>query len=230
MTVSPALCGFHPLHSRAMDLYEACAAKGVPVVFESGATRSRDAVLEFAQPVLIDEVLRTFPALKVVITGLGDPFLDQGMALVSKHPTVYGELSAVLHRPWRLYNALIEAYQLGVMSQLLFGSGFPAMRPDRAIVAIYSASGTAQGTNLPGVPREQLRAVVERDAFACLGLSPPHARPRALPDTVEAAPTTPTAPSPSDADASSSTSPTAPDAPGSDAAQPVPRPMQESRR
>ena len=177
VTVSPALAGFHPQHSRAMELYEACEARGVPVVFETGAVTCREAMMEFAQPVLLDEVLRSFPELRVVLTGLGDPFLDQTMALLAKHPTVFGELSSVLTRPWRLYNALIEAHQQDVMSQLLFGSGFPHTRPDRAIVAIYSASGTAQGTNLPGVPREQLRAVVERDAFRCLGLQPPRAKP-----------------------------------------------------
>lgn len=177
ITVSPALAGFHPQHSRAMELYEACETKRMPVVFETGATACREAMMEFAQPVLLDEVLRSFPELRVVITGLGDPFVDQTMGLLAKHPTVFGELSTVLTRPWRLYNALIEAYQRGVMSQLLFGSGFPHARPDRAIVAIYSASGTAQGTNLPGVPREQLRAVVERDTFACLGLQPPRAKP-----------------------------------------------------
>ncbi|MFW5682312.1 MAG: amidohydrolase family protein [Phycisphaeraceae bacterium] len=177
VTVSPALAGFHPLHSRAMELYEACEAEAVPVVFESGAVACREAMMEFAQPMLLDEVLRSFPKLRVVLTGLGDPFLDQTMALLAKHPTLFGELSSILIRPWRLYNALIEAHQREVMSQLLFGSGFPHTRPDRAIVAIYSASGTAQGTNLPGVPREQLRAVVERDAFACLGLQPPRAKP-----------------------------------------------------
>lgn len=177
VTVSPALAGFHPQHSRAMELYEACEAEGVPVVFETGATACREAMMQFAQPVLLDEVLQSFSKLRVVLTGLGDPFVDQAMALLAKHPTVFGELSSVLTRPWRLYNVLIEAHQREVMSQLLFGSGFPHTRPDRAIVAIYSASGTAQGTNLPGVPREQLRAVVERDAFTCLGMQPPRAKP-----------------------------------------------------
>lgn len=175
VTLSPALQGFHPQHSRALALYEACEARGVPIVFESGAGLAREAAMEYAQPVLLDEVAREHPELRIVITGLGDPFVDQALALIAKHPTVFGELSSIVPRPWRLYNALIEAYQLGVMNQLLFGSGFPLQRPDRAIVAIYSASGTAQGTNLPGVPREQLRAVVERDAFHCLGLKTPRA-------------------------------------------------------
>jgi predicted TIM-barrel fold metal-dependent hydrolase len=176
VTVSPALQGFHPQHSRATALYEACEARGVPIFFETGANLAREAAMEHAQPVLLDEVARSHPKLKIVVSGLGDPFIDQTLALMAKHPTVFGELSSIATRPWRLYNALIEAHQLGVMSQLLFGSGFPAKRPDGAIVALYSASSTAQGTNMPGVPREQLRAVVERDAFACLGLTPPKPR------------------------------------------------------
>lgn len=176
VTVSPALQGFHPQHSRALALYEACQAAALPIVFEAGAATSRDAAMEFAQPVLLDAVAREFPDLRIVITGLGDPFVEQTLALMAKHPTVFGELSVILTRPWRLYNALIEAHQLGVMNQLLFGSGFPLQRPDHAIVAIYSASSTAQGTNLPGVPREQLRAVVERDTLGCLGIDTPRRR------------------------------------------------------
>ena len=37
VTLSPAAAGFHPADTRAMALYEACVAKGVPVLVESSA-------------------------------------------------------------------------------------------------------------------------------------------------------------------------------------------------
>ncbi|MFW6032711.1 MAG: amidohydrolase family protein [Phycisphaeraceae bacterium] len=173
VVVSPAAQGFHPADTRAMELYEACEARGVPVMIESGVMFAREGQAEFAQPYLLDEVARSFPGLKLILSSLGHPWIDQALALIAKHPTVYGDFSELIPRSWQLYNALLQAYQLGVMGQLVFGSNFPFYTPEKAIVTIYSVNTLVQGTHLPSVPREQLRAVVERDTLACLGLATP---------------------------------------------------------
>lgn len=170
VAVSPATQSFHPATTEAMDLYEACEALGMPVFIESGSEIAREAKMEFAQPYLLDEVARTFPKLKLIVSSIGHPFVEQGLALIAKHPTFYADLSDLMHRPWQLYNALVQAYHLGVMDQLLFGSNFPFCTPEKAIMTIYSVNTMTQGTNLPSVPREQLRSIVERDAITCLGL------------------------------------------------------------
>lgn len=170
VNVSPVAQGFHPADTRAMELFEACQAKGVPVFVETGIALAREAPLEFGQPHLLDEVARTFPDLRMVLSSLAHPWIEQGLTLVGKHPTVFGELSDLILRPWQLYNALALAHQQGVMDQLLFGSGFPFRTPEKAIVTVYSVNTLVHGTHLPSVPREQLRSVVERDALKCLGL------------------------------------------------------------
>jgi len=173
LTVSPAAAGFHPADTRAMDLYEACQAKGVPVLIESNAMLSQDAKLEFALPYLLDEVARTFPDLKIVISSFGQPWIDQSVVLMAKHPNVYADVSGLVIQSWQLYNAMVQAFQAGVMNQVLFGSGFPFGDPQQAIVTLYSVNVTSQGTPLPSVPREQLRTVVERDTLAELGIAKP---------------------------------------------------------
>ena len=174
VTVSPAAAGFHPADTRAMDLFEACADRGLPVVIESAAMLSPQVNLEFAQPYLLDEVARTFPKLKLVIGSFGLPWIDQGAALLAKHPSVYADVSGLVTRSWLLYNALVNAYQSDVMGQVLFGSNYPFCDPERAIVTLYSVNSISQNTPLPSVPREQLRTVVERDTLKELGL--PHPR------------------------------------------------------
>jgi predicted TIM-barrel fold metal-dependent hydrolase len=191
VSVNPAAQGFHPTDSCAMHLYEACQAKAMPVFFDSLSLQSRDAKLEFAQPFLLDEVARTFPELKIVIPALGMPFPEQGLALIGKHPTVFAHLGDLALHPWRAYNALLLAYQHGVMGQLLFGSNFPFSTPEKAIVTVYSVNTFPQGTHLPSIPREQLRNIVERDALACLGLK----RPRGA-EATRPAPTAPAAATP----------------------------------
>ena len=186
-TVSPAAAGFHPADTRAMELFEACEAKRVPILIEGSAMLAAEVKLEFALPYLLDEVARTFPNLKIVLTSFGQPWIDQGVALMAKHPNVYADVSGLVVRSWPLYNALVQAYQSGVMGQVLFASGFPFCQPEKAIVTMYSVNTTSQGTPLPSVPREQLRSVVERDSLAELGIALPSSTTQAASPPDEAA-------------------------------------------
>ena len=56
------------------------------------------------------------------------------------------------------------------MDKLLFGSAFPFDTPESAIENMYSVNAHSHGTQLPSVPRSQIRGIIERDALACLGL------------------------------------------------------------
>ncbi|GAB4193241.1 MAG: hypothetical protein Kow00105_07350 [Phycisphaeraceae bacterium] len=179
VTVSPAAQAFHPCDTRAMALYEACAEMMMPILFESATLLARDAKLEFAQPYLLDEVARSFPDLKIVVSAMGDPWVHQCLTLIDKHPTVYADLSDLATRPWQLYNALVLAHQQGSTERILFGSNFPFCTPKKAIVSIYSINTFTQGTPLPSIPRDQLRSIVERDALLCLGMREPESQQQA---------------------------------------------------
>ena len=170
VTVNPAAAGFHPTDTRAMALFEACQHHQMPVLIECGTVMAREARMEFARPALLDEVIREFPDLKLILGTFGDPWVEEGVALLAKHPNVYADISGFTARPWQLFNALLTAHQLGTMDQVLFGSNFPFVTPEQAIKTIYSVNTLTQGTHLPSVPREQLRSVVERDTIQVLGL------------------------------------------------------------
>lgn len=170
VTISPAAQGFHPSHTLAWPLYETCAERGLPLLVHGGTHLSSEAKLEFAQPVLLDEVAREFPRLKIIISQVGHPWIEETLVLLAKHRNVFADLSNVVTRPWQLYNLLHSAHQQGVMDRLLFGSDFPMCTPQKAITTIYSVNTLTQGTMLPSVPREQLRSIVERDVLEVLGL------------------------------------------------------------
>lgn len=170
VTVNPAAAGFHPTDTRAIALFEACQHHRVPVLIECGTTMAPQARMAFARPALIDEVIREVPDLKIVLGTFGDPWVEEGVALLAKHPNVYADISGFTARPWQLFNALLTAHQMGTMNQVLFGSNFPFITPEQAIKTIYSVNTLTQGTHLPSVPREQLRSVVERDTVQLLGL------------------------------------------------------------
>jgi predicted TIM-barrel fold metal-dependent hydrolase len=177
VTVSPALQNFHPTDTRAMQLYEECVKRRMPILFQQNL-RFTGAKMEFARPMLLDEVAQEFPDLRIVVAHLGYPWVDETIVLLGKHTHVYADIAGLLRQPWLSYNALLAAHGYGVMDKLLFGSDFPYRSPAACIETLYSVNQMVQGTNLAAVPREQLRGIVERDALALIGIeNPPAAAP-----------------------------------------------------
>jgi predicted TIM-barrel fold metal-dependent hydrolase len=170
ITMSPANQDFHPTDSRAMKVYAEAERLGMPILIHPVGQFSEASKLEFARPYLLDEVARSFPKLRLVIAQMGQPWIDETIIMLGKHSNVFADVSGLLSRPWQAYNALVSANQYGVMDKLLFGSDFPYTSATECIETLYSLNQIAQGTNLPVVPREALRGIVERDAISLLGL------------------------------------------------------------
>ncbi len=162
-------CGFHPAHSRAMRFYEAAQRLALPVFFHNGPL-TPDAVLDYAQPYLLDEVARTFPGLKIVIGNMGVPFIEQTLSIVTKHKNVYADLTITPGNVWQIYNTVVPAYELGVMDKLLFGSGFPAGNAGQCIETLLGFNKLLGDTNLPTVPRGSIRNIIECDTLKVLGI------------------------------------------------------------
>ncbi len=171
VTVSPASQGFHPSHSDAMRVYERCAELALPIFVTVEEPLTAATVLEFARPGAWDEVARALPSLPIVIGQIGHPWIDEALLLVGKHERVFADISGVAARPWQLYNSLLSASSMGVMDKLLFGSGFPNDPPAHAIESMYSVNAYSHGTQLPSIARPSLRAIVEKDSLACLGIN-----------------------------------------------------------
>jgi predicted TIM-barrel fold metal-dependent hydrolase len=170
ITISPANQDFHPADTRAMLVYEQAEELAMPILIHPSGQYTEQSKLEFGRPYLLDEVARSFPNLRLIIAQLGQPWVDETICLLGKHPNVFADVSGMLSRPWQAYNALVQAHQAGVIDKLLFGSDFPYTSAEDCIEALYSINQLAQGTNLPVVPREALRGIVERDTLSLLGL------------------------------------------------------------
>lgn len=170
ITVSPSMQGLHPTHSAAMRIYEACEERGLPVMVSRPEIPLASSVMEFDRPGNWDEVARNFPNLKIVIGGLGFPWIDETLALLQKHENLFADLSIVVSRPWQVRTALLNAHSLGVLDQILFASGWPATTPAHAIETLYSLNTFNQGNPQPSVPRSEIRKIIERDSLSALGI------------------------------------------------------------
>jgi predicted TIM-barrel fold metal-dependent hydrolase len=164
-------CGFHPAHSRAMKFYESAQELNLPVFFHNSAHGlGPDAVLDYAQPYLLDEVARKFPNLKIIIGGMGVPFVDQTLSMVAKHENVYADLTIKPTNVWQVYNIVVAAYENDVMDKLLFGSGFPSGNAGQCMETLLSFNKLLADTNLPTVPRGNIQSIIERDTLGLLGI------------------------------------------------------------
>jgi hypothetical protein len=171
LTISPAAQHFHPANSRAMELYELSERRGAPIFLHQGTHFRPTDRMEYARPLLLDEIAREYPSLTLVVASMGHPWVEECIALVGKHERVFAGLAGLIHRPWQAYNALVLAHQYNVMDKVLFGSDFPYMTAAEAIESVYRLYEVTQGTNLPSVPREKLRSMVERNALKALGIA-----------------------------------------------------------
>lgn len=162
--------GFHPANSKAMRFYESAQELGLPIFFHNGEPFGPDAILDYAQPFLLDEVAREFAGLKLVIGTMGAPFVEQTLSMVAKHENVYADLTIRPSNVWQVYNIVMSAYECGVMDKLLFGSGFPFGNPSECIETLLGFNKLLADTKLPTVPRGNIQSIIERDSLKVLGI------------------------------------------------------------
>ena len=166
-----AVHGFHPMHSRAVRFYEAAQEMGLPVFFHSAdLDPCTHGALAYGQPYLLDEVAGAFANLKIIIGGMGVPFVDQTLAVLARHQNVYADLTIKPNKVWQTYNMVVAAHECGVMDKLVFGSGFPSGNAADCIETLLGFNMLLADTNLPTVPRSSISSVVERDSLDLLGV------------------------------------------------------------
>ena len=170
LKLGPIYQHFDPLSDRAFAVYEVAQELALPVIWHQGTTFVREAPLALARPMTLDDVARSFPRLKIVIAHLGHPWIEEAMATIRKHPTLFADVSALETRPWQYYNGLIAAVEYGVADKLLFGSDYPFSTADKAAAGLRSINSLTSGTNLPRVPQSVIEAIIERPTLEVLGL------------------------------------------------------------
>ena len=163
--------GFHPAHSRAMRFYEIAQDMKLPIFFHNCGALTSNAVLDYAQPYLLDEVARNFPDLKIIIGSMGTPFARQTLTMVAKHENVFADLTISPDKVWEVYNIVLAAHEASVMDKLIFGSGYPYANPQNCIETLLGFNRLMAGTSLPTVPREELREIIERDTLQLLDIN-----------------------------------------------------------
>jgi predicted TIM-barrel fold metal-dependent hydrolase len=170
LKLSPPYQSFHPHSDAAFAVYKAATAENMVLMFHQGAVFARRGVLEVASPTLLDRVARTFPETRIIIAHAGQPWFDEVVPLLNKHPNVYADISARTSHPWQMYHILQAAIDYRVQRKLLFGSDFPVISTKVAHQQLRALT-TAGPAGLDPIPEEVVEEICGH-SLSDLGLEP----------------------------------------------------------
>lgn len=126
LKVHPVHGGF-PANDRAMyPAYEICQAAGIPVVVHCGTSMFPGAMNQYADPILLDDVLRDFRRLSVVLAHGGRGWwYDAAAFLALSNEHVWLELSGL--PPSRLSAYYARHNWARLARRMIFGTDWPGI-------------------------------------------------------------------------------------------------------
>ncbi|CAB4708866.1 unannotated protein [freshwater metagenome] len=166
----PIYQNIDPLSPAFLAVCAALERLEMPMLIHQGTTFSRASSLMYARPVLIDEIAIRFPRLPIVIAHIGHPWTSEAIAVIRRHPHVYADVSALVSRPYLLYQALVEASEYRVTHKLIFGTDFPFFTAHQTIEGLRSVTGAAFGTGMPIVDPDVVEGIIYRPSLELLGI------------------------------------------------------------
>ena len=146
-------CKVHPVHGgfpandRAMyPAYALCQEAGIPLVVHCGTSTFPGSMNAYADPILLDDVLRDFRSLDVVLAHGGRGWwYDAAAFLALSHERVWIELSGL--PPSRLRDYYARQSWSRLTRKMIFGTDWPGVpgiaRNARAVAALCPSDEVA---------------------------------------------------------------------------------------
>jgi len=132
----PNLQAFFPNDRIAYPLYEAIAEAGLPALFHTGHSGIGSGLpggggvrLKYSNPIYVDDVAADFPELPIVLAHPSFPWQDEALSIAMHKPEVYIDLSG--WSPKYFPPQLVRYANTLLKRQVLFGSDYPMITPDR---------------------------------------------------------------------------------------------------
>ncbi|WP_035855354.1 amidohydrolase family protein [Cryptosporangium arvum] len=132
----PSFQNFLPNDPAVYPLYAELEALGVPALFHTGQTGigaglpgGRGIKLRYSDPMLLDDVAADFPGLTIIMAHPSVPWQDAAISVATHKANVYIDLSG--WSPKYFPPQLVHAANRQLKHQVLFGSDYPLIRPER---------------------------------------------------------------------------------------------------
>jgi len=112
----------------AFPIFEAAADLEIPVMIHLSTTPVSDTVLLYGWPVLLDDVARRFPDLRLLVCHAGHPWVDECLIVAARHRNVYLDISffnSTISRS-ETYDFLKRARKLGCQwTRICWATDYP---------------------------------------------------------------------------------------------------------
>ncbi len=149
VTLQPAFFGLdiddrtlYPMYARAEELH-------LIVAVHTGINYSRMHPLRHERAELLDQIACDFPDLRLIACHAGWPYVTEFCAVARRHPTVFLEFGALapkyVAKPGTGWDALFGMMPNVLRDQVLYGSDWPMMAPERALTE-WRSSGLDDAT------------------------------------------------------------------------------------
>jgi predicted TIM-barrel fold metal-dependent hydrolase len=132
----PNIQEFFPNDRAVYPLYEVIAAAGVPALFHTGHSGIGSGVpgggglrLKYSNPIYVDDVAADFPHMPIVLAHPSFPWQDEALSIAMHKPEVHIDLSG--WSPKYFPPQLVQYANTLLKHQVLFGSDYPMITPDR---------------------------------------------------------------------------------------------------
>jgi hypothetical protein len=132
----PNMQAFFPNDRAVYPLYETIAEAGLPALFHSGHTGIGAGLpggggvrLKYSNPMFVDDVAVDFPELPIVLAHPSFPWQDEALSIALHKPQVRIDLSG--WSPKYFPPQLVRYANTLLRHQVLFGSDYPMITPDR---------------------------------------------------------------------------------------------------
>jgi len=132
----PNVQGFFPNDRLAYPLYEVIEEAGLPAIFHTGHSGVGSGLpggggirLKYSNPMHVDDVAVDFPRLKIVLAHPSFPWQDEAISIALHKPQVSIDLSG--WSPKYFPPQLVHHANTLLRNQVLFGSDYPFITPDR---------------------------------------------------------------------------------------------------
>jgi predicted TIM-barrel fold metal-dependent hydrolase len=117
-------------------MYELIEESGVVALFHTGHSGIGAGLpggggirLKYGNPMAIDDVAVDFPQMSIVMAHPSFPWQDEALSIAMHKPQVSIDLSGWV--PKRFPPSLVTAMSRNLKGQMLFGSDYPLITPDR---------------------------------------------------------------------------------------------------
>jgi hypothetical protein len=132
----PTVQGWNPADETYFPLFELIEQMEVPIIVHTGPTGVGAGLpgghglrLSYSNPILLDDLAATFPALQIVMAHPSVPWQDEALAVATHKANTWIDLSG--WSPKYFPENLVRQSNSLLQNKVLFGSDFPLITPER---------------------------------------------------------------------------------------------------